>query len=170
VNDRAGHAAGDIVLSLIAGAICTSVRSYDIVGRFAGDEFVALCCECVPDQVHIPIHRMQQAVAALPYPAGFPLERVTLSLGVASVSSVTTGITCEALLEAADDCLYTAKRNGRNQAYAVILDDPERASPEKVAVAATAPVEIPGGATLQDRRERRTRRTDAHDPLLFPLA
>ena len=74
INDRAGHAAGDIVLSLIAGAICTSVRSYDVVARFAGDEFVALCCECIPDQVHIPVSRMQHAVAALPYPVGFPVE------------------------------------------------------------------------------------------------
>jgi diguanylate cyclase (GGDEF)-like protein len=168
INDRAGHAAGDIVLSLIAGAICTSVRSYDIVARFAGDEFVALCCECVPDQVHIPVSRMQQAVASLPYPVEFPLERVTLSLGVASVSAVTAGITCEALLEAADDCLYTAKRNGRDQAYAVILDDPARSSPRPVCV--EGPVDNqPVSPNSLDRREKRGRRSDSPDPLLFPL-
>ena len=173
INDRAGHAAGDIVLSLIAGAICTSVRSYDIVARFAGDEFVALCCECIPDQVHTPVSRMQQAVASLPYPPGFPLERVTLSLGVASVSAVTAGITCEALLEAADDCLYTAKRNGRNQAYSVILDDPQRSSPEPVP-SVRLDVDHQDAAAIGSRksasqRDARRRQSDASDPMLFPL-
>ena len=172
INDRAGHAAGDIVLSLIAGAICTSVRSYDVVARFAGDEFVALCCECVPDQVHIPVSRMQRAVASLPYPPGFPLERVTLSLGVACVSAVTAGITCEALLEAADNCLYTAKRNGRDQAYAVTLDDPNHTAPRLVQSLAYDAESPDDQATTQgriDSNDRRVRRGDAQDPMPFPL-
>lgn len=173
INDRAGHAAGDIVLSLIAGAICTSVRSYDVVARFAGDEFVALCCECIPDQVHIPVSRMQHAVAALPYPVGFPVERVTLSIGVASVLAVTEGITCEALLEAADDCLYTAKRNGRNQAYSVILDDPEQSSPQAVAsppdAVESSVEESASDASSGSHARRDGRGNGASDPVLFPL-
>jgi diguanylate cyclase (GGDEF)-like protein len=123
VNDLAGHATGDAVLNLIAAAVCTSVRSYDLVARFAGDEFVALCCECVPDQVHIPVGRIQRAVAELPLPTNFPLERITLSIGVASVAMVFGGLTCEELLERADDCLYAAKRHSRDCAFAVDLGD-----------------------------------------------
>jgi diguanylate cyclase (GGDEF)-like protein len=119
VNDRAGHAAGDAVLNLIAAAVCTSVRSYDLVARFAGDEFVALCCECVPDQIHIPVGRIQRAIADLPLPPDFPFGRITLSIGAASIATVVSGLTCEELLERADDCLYAAKRHGRDCAFAV---------------------------------------------------
>jgi diguanylate cyclase (GGDEF)-like protein len=122
VNDAAGHATGDAVLNLIAAAVCTSVRSYDLAARFAGDEFVALCCDCVPDQVHIPVGRIQAAVADLPLPPNFPFPRITLSIGAASIATVVSGLTCEELLERADDCLYAAKRHGRNCAFAIDLE------------------------------------------------
>jgi diguanylate cyclase (GGDEF)-like protein len=167
INDCAGHATGDVVLNLIAGAICTSVRSYDLVARFAGDEFVALCCECVPDQVQIPVSRIQQAVASLPLPNAFPLPQVTLSMGVASVPSVSADLTCEALLEAADDCLYTAKRQGRDRAYCTVLADGRRSEPLPIE---TLP-KFPEAATQVHAavRNPRQRRSDPYEPLLFPL-
>lgn len=169
INDCAGHATGDVVLNLIAAAICTSVRSYDLVARFAGDEFVALCCECVPDQVQIPVSRIQHAVASLPLPNAFPLPQVTLSMGVASLNSVRAGMTCEALLEAADDCLYSAKRNGRNCAFGVTLDDPAGMTP---ALIKTLPHLAPGSSiepVESPRAAVRKRRGDAPEPVLFPL-
>jgi diguanylate cyclase (GGDEF)-like protein len=168
INDRAGHATGDVVLNLIAAAICTSVRSYDLVARFAGDEFVALCCECVPEQVQIPVSRIQHAVAALPLPNAFPLPRVTLSLGVASVGAVNADMTCETLLEAADDCLYSAKRHGRNCAFGVTLDDPERRTPRLIETLAQL---APASPPFPERESRavRKRRGDAAEPVLFPL-
>ena len=114
VNDAAGHATGDAVLNLIAAAVCTSVRSYDLAARFAGDEFVALCCECVPERVAFPVGRIQTAVADLPLPPNFPFPHITLSIGTASIATVVSGLTCEELLERADDCLYAAKHHGRN--------------------------------------------------------
>lgn len=168
INDRCGHAAGDAVLNLIAGAICTSVRSYDLVARFAGDEFVALCCECVPEQVQIPVRRMQQAVAAMPLPTMFPFAQVTLSLGVASVSAVTSEMTCEALLEAADDCLYTAKRNGRNCAYGMTLEGGQRTEPRLIEAALPLPPGEPEQSVTVGSGTRK-RRGDAPEALLFPL-
>lgn len=155
VNDLAGHAAGDAVLNLLAAAVCTSVRSYDLVARFAGDEFVALCCECVPDKVHIPVGRIRQAVETLPLPEGFPLPRLTLSIGAASIGLVPPGLTCEELLERADDCLYAAKRHGRDCAFAVDLGT---ASPAPVLIANSVPrtnlplspaAELPLGPSLR---------------------
>jgi diguanylate cyclase (GGDEF)-like protein len=169
INDRAGHATGDVVLNLIAGAICTSVRSYDLVARFAGDEFVALCCECVPDQVQIPVSRIQHAVAGMPLPSAFPLPRVTLSIGVASVGAVTAGMTCETLLEAADDCLYTAKRQGRDCAYGITLDDPARNSPSLIETLTAATPLPAAGFPERDSRAARKRRGDAPEPVLFPI-
>jgi diguanylate cyclase (GGDEF)-like protein len=123
VNDQAGHAMGDAVLSMVGGAILTSVRSYDIAARFAGDEFVAVCCECGPGQVHIPINRIQQAVALLPAPPNATVAPVTLSIGAATLERVGEEMSAELLLEAADECLYHAKRSGRNCAFSVNLSD-----------------------------------------------
>jgi diguanylate cyclase (GGDEF)-like protein len=123
VNDQAGHAMGDAVLSMVGAAILTSVRSYDVAARFAGDEFVAVCCECGPDQVHIPINRIQHAVALLPAPPDATVAPVTLSIGAASLECVDEQVSAELLLEAADECLYHAKRNGRNCAFAVNLSE-----------------------------------------------
>lgn len=134
VNDHAGHATGDAVLNMVAAAILTSVRSYDVAARFAGDEFVALCCECGPDQVHIPIHRIQCAVAQLPPAPDAQLQPVTLSIGAAALARVEAGVTAEALLEAADACLYEAKRHGRNCAFTVDLtaESPPQRQPRLV--------------------------------------
>lgn len=169
INDRAGHATGDVVLNLIAAATCTSVRSYDLVARFAGDEFVALCCECVPDQVQIPVSRIQHAVASLPLPNAFPLPRVTLSMGVASVNAVRAGMTCEALLEAADDCLYSAKRHGRNCAFGITLDDPSGATPYLIETLPHLAADIAANPIPETRAVVRKRRGDAPEPVLFPL-
>ena len=123
VNDQAGHAMGDAVLSMVGAAILTSVRSYDVAARFAGDEFVAVCCECGPGQVHIPINRIQHAVSLLPAPPNATVAPVTLSIGAATLECVGDDVSAELLLEAADDCLYRAKRNGRNCAFAIDLSE-----------------------------------------------
>jgi diguanylate cyclase (GGDEF)-like protein len=130
VNDQAGHAMGDAVLSMVGAAILTSVRSYDVAARFAGDEFVAVCCECGPEQVHIPINRIQQAVALLPAPPSATVAPVTLSIGAATLERVGEEMSAELLLEAADECLYRAKRNGRDCAFAVDLSEGAAAARE----------------------------------------
>ena len=150
VNDLAGHSTGDAVLNLIAAAVCTSVRSYDLVARFAGDEFVALCGDCVPEQVHIPITRIQRAIESLPLPDSFPLPSLTLSIGAASVTTVTGSLTCEHLLERADDCLYAAKRHGRDCAFSVNVSSPE-SQPALVTALRAIGTEIPAALSRQPR-------------------
>lgn len=118
INDQGGHAVGDAVLNSIAGAIHRSVRSYDLAARFAGDEFVALCCECGPETVHIPVQRIQQAVRDMVIPAELSI-RPTLSIGAASVERVDGECTVNAMLEGADEALYAAKDAGRDCAFAM---------------------------------------------------
>jgi diguanylate cyclase (GGDEF)-like protein len=151
VNDLAGHSTGDAVLNLIAAAVCTSVRSYDLVARFAGDEFVALCGDCVPEQVHIPIARIQRAIETLPLPDSFPLPSLTLSIGAASVTTVTGSLTCEHLLERADDCLYAAKRHGRDCAFYVNAGSPESQPALVSTLRAVGTSEIPAALSRQPR-------------------
>jgi len=121
VNDLAGHATGDAVLNTIGDAIVSSVRSYDVVARFAGDEFIVMCCECGPEAVHIPIQRIQRAVAALPPQPDLPGFDLTLSIGAAAANPVSVSLTADTMLEAADRALYEAKRSDRNCAFACDL-------------------------------------------------
>jgi diguanylate cyclase (GGDEF)-like protein len=55
VNDRCGHLVGDAVLSMIGSCLRRQLRSYDVVARFGGDEFAAICCDCTPDGIDAPI-------------------------------------------------------------------------------------------------------------------
>jgi diguanylate cyclase (GGDEF)-like protein len=113
INDRFGHAAGDQVLQLMAQACQSSLRPYDLLARFGGEEFVVLLPEATLAQACEVAERVIAAVAALEpaTPTGEPL-RVTVSVGVAVLASTDSGGT--SLLHRADAALYHAKRNGRN--------------------------------------------------------
>jgi diguanylate cyclase (GGDEF)-like protein len=113
INDRFGHAAGDRVLQLMAQACQASLRPYDLLARFGGEEFVVLLPETTLAQACEVAERVIAAVAALgpATPTGEPL-RVTVSVGVAVLASTDSGGT--SLLHRADAALYQAKRNGRN--------------------------------------------------------
>jgi diguanylate cyclase (GGDEF)-like protein len=114
-NDRYGHLAGDRCLQQVARALAGSVRTPDLVVRYGGEEFAVIlpgagldaACE-VAERSRFSIATLQEEHRASP--TGF----VTASVGVASVVP-TPGISPQALVEAADEGLYKAKRNGRNR-------------------------------------------------------
>lgn len=112
VNDSFGHAVGDVMLRSVAGLLAASIRPYDEVFRYGGDEFVL----CLPNTdlrtAWAIVERLRLRVAQWTVPArsGEPL-RATMSIGVAPLSA-TIGV--DASLELADRALYRAKTNGRN--------------------------------------------------------
>lgn len=112
VNDTYGHLTGDAVLKKAASRISMALRSYDIVGRYGGEEFVAVLSQCSRDVLGQLAERIRQVVAASPISAeGFSIP-VTVSIG----GSISENISDEsALLSISDSALYEAKRNGRNQ-------------------------------------------------------
>jgi GGDEF domain-containing protein len=57
VNDSLGHLAGDAVLAEFGACLRRTLRLYDVVARFGGDEFAALCCNCNPSDIAAPIQR-----------------------------------------------------------------------------------------------------------------
>jgi diguanylate cyclase (GGDEF)-like protein len=97
----------------MAQACQSSLRPYDLLARFGGEEFVVLLPEATLAQACEVAERVIAAVAALEpaTPTGEPL-RVTVSVGVAVLASTDSGGT--SLLHRADAALYQAKRNGRN--------------------------------------------------------
>lgn len=113
VNDTFGHLSGDAVLKAAASRISLAVRSYDFVGRYGGEEFLAVLSNCGKQELQAVAERARLAVAEKPICAQGCNIEVTVSIGGAA----TVGkIEEEAqLLSSADSALYEAKRNGRNQ-------------------------------------------------------
>jgi diguanylate cyclase (GGDEF)-like protein len=113
INDRYGHPVGDRVLQQIAAACQASLRPYDLLARFGGEEFVAMLPQTSLAQACEVAGRVIAAVAGLE-PETLSVEplRVTVSVGVAVIASTDSG--GAALMQRADAALYQAKRNGRN--------------------------------------------------------
>ncbi len=114
INDKFGHAVGDKALHLFATTATVSMRTSDIVGRFGGEEFVALLPGTLAD-AKIVAERVRKAFEAAGVTvAGCDLH-ATVSIGAASGQP---GTDIVALLAAADAALYRAKANGRNRVEA----------------------------------------------------
>jgi two-component system cell cycle response regulator len=115
VNDTFGHLAGDGVLRQVAQRMQSAVRGYDALGRYGGEEFLAVLPGCGPsDAMHLA-ERLRLAVAAEPVQLEDGWLDVTLSLGVA-VCDGQGAVQASTLLRAADEALYRAKAAGRNRA------------------------------------------------------
>ncbi|GHA79063.1 GGDEF domain-containing protein [Cognatilysobacter bugurensis] len=114
VNDTYGHLVGDIVLREIAQRLQLTLRPYDRVGRFGGEEFIVLITDGDADQSALIAERIRTAVAAEPVdvPGGESVS-VTVSIGIAIGQSAADA--ADGLLAAADIALYRAKANGRDR-------------------------------------------------------
>lgn len=112
VNDQYGHAAGDNVIRSLANLMHQRLRRIDSIGRYGGEEFVAVLPNCTAEQARRIFDEIRQRFAELRFHAGEQTFNVTLSAGI----SATDGhARASALLEQADQALYAAKHNGRNR-------------------------------------------------------
>jgi diguanylate cyclase (GGDEF)-like protein len=121
VNDRYGHAVGDMVLSAVADAARGALRGSDVLGRLGGEEFGILLPHTRLDQAMGVLEKVRAAVAAkrVQTPAG--TIRVTCSLGGSTLSP---GQCFDDMLHNADLAMYGAKQSGRNQALAWVDQAP----------------------------------------------
>lgn len=119
INDNFGHSAGDSALHLFASRLRATLRSYDFVARFGGDEFAVICSGCRPGEIDIVLTRLREAVLkpGHGYPAEIPIP--TISVGACVVHDMCDGRHPTQILEAADECLYAAKRFGRNCTFKI---------------------------------------------------
>jgi len=120
VNDTYGHNVGDEVLKIFAGRLKDGLRSFDLVARLGGEEFVAILPEVGTDMSYIVAERLRRAIAEAPFACSAPEGQisVTSSFGGIVVDGTKDGdANIQDILKRADDQLYKAKHDGRNCVY-----------------------------------------------------
>ncbi len=113
INDRLGHVAGDEVLRQVASILREQMREVDIIGRYGGEEFIALLDETDEESAQVAAERIRRAIASseITY-QGSPLH-VTVSIGIAVAEAGNDD--AESLIDRADKAMYHAKQNGRDR-------------------------------------------------------
>jgi diguanylate cyclase (GGDEF)-like protein len=115
VNDDYGHLTGDEVIREVGALLRQTAREADVVARFGGEEFTVLAPESSEEGALILADRVMQAFRSYKFRSLPPDIRITTSIGVAADWARDDDI-AKTLLARADEALYVAKRNGRDQA------------------------------------------------------
>lgn len=114
VNDRYGHPIGDEVLKAVAQRLNEKVRSLDTVARYGGEEFAIIMPDTPIDAGYLVAERIRRACEETPVEcASRKSIAITFSIGVAAFGARTS--TADELIRIADQALYQAKSQGRNQ-------------------------------------------------------
>jgi two-component system cell cycle response regulator len=115
VNDTHGHLTGDAVLRGAALAMRRTLRDSDALGRYGGEEFLALLPETELEAGRQAAERLRRGLSTLrvPLPGGETIG-VTASFGVAAATELGEGVSADSLVTLADTRLYQAKSAGRN--------------------------------------------------------
>jgi two-component system, cell cycle response regulator len=117
VNDTYGHAAGDWVLREFAQRLRRNIRGIDLVCRMGGEEFIIVMPDTAAERARFVGERVCACIAAEPFQVGPVTQvRVTASIGLATREHPGEG--ADALIQRADEALYSAKRAGRNRVVA----------------------------------------------------
>ncbi len=114
-SDTFGHRIGDAALICFASQAQLHLRATDIVGRWGGEEFLIILPESAPGDPNTGIERLRGALAVTQVSAAAPHLRVAFSTGITRYLS---GEDICRVIERADQALYSAKANGRNQTVA----------------------------------------------------
>ncbi|MFA7277313.1 MAG: PleD family two-component system response regulator [Pseudobdellovibrionaceae bacterium] len=120
VNDNYGHQVGDEILKGFSRRIKDGLRSFDLVARLGGEEFVAVMPDTTEEVAHMVAERLRKAVAVLPFSCSVEsgqLEITSSFGGVVIPGDSTEEVTVADLLRRADEQLYAAKHGGRNCVY-----------------------------------------------------
>ena len=116
VNDTYGHFVGDEVLCGFVRLLEKSLRDYDYLGRWGGEEFLVISLGCKENEAERLYERLRTVIAGHPIPTKAGNLSLTVSIGVAAWNGSETG---DELIAAADAGMYQAKKLGRNQVFLI---------------------------------------------------
>ena len=127
-NNVHGHAVGDAVLKIFAQRILDSLRSFDLVARLGGEEFVVILPDVSTEMAYFIGERLRRSISDEPFSCNVEggTVQVTTSLGATIVHPGFSDV--KAILKQADDALYQAKNSGRNM---VVFDGKGKIDPEQ---------------------------------------
>lgn len=114
-NDTYGHQIGDQMLKNIAQITKNQLREVDVLGRYGGEEFVILLPHTPADQAQVVGERIREAISSNILELAHGPVQVTISLGLSEFFKEDD--TLDKLIQRADQAMYQAKQNGRNQVY-----------------------------------------------------
>jgi diguanylate cyclase (GGDEF)-like protein len=127
VNDTYGHPVGDLVLKGVAQILREKARDTDLVARYGGEEFAVIMPETDGKGALVIAERIREAVQAKVFQSEVGPLQVTISVGIAAVPA--NGSAKQELIDLADQCLYFAKRNGRNRSVLPqVMESPRRSA------------------------------------------
>ncbi len=112
INDAYGHECGDIALASAAACIKDILRGSDVVYRYGGEEFIILLSDTTIDGAKILAERIRKSIEKHSIAYGMKIIKLTASLGI---STLRGNDTSDSLTKRADEAMYRAKNNGRNQ-------------------------------------------------------
>ncbi len=115
VNDRMGHAAGDLALQTVAAICARGCRGSDVVARYGGEEFLLLLPHTGVDGARLLSERLRAAIEGASVTSSRGSIRVTASFGITEYRGEAT---ISEVIERADEALYAAKRAGKNRIVA----------------------------------------------------
>jgi diguanylate cyclase (GGDEF)-like protein len=112
INDTYGHDVGDQVLKMVARTLQANSRSFDVVARWGGEEFLAIIVNVNDENLHRVAYKLRTLVAKSSLHVGNERIGVTISLGATLARPKDT---VESLVKRADQAMYRKKLSGRNQ-------------------------------------------------------
>ena len=115
VNDRYGHEVGDRVLKMVANTLVENSRSFDLVGRWGGEEFIVIVPNVNETQLYTIAHKFKNLIALSNLKINSDIISVTVSIGVTLSRQKDT---LKSIIKRADKLMYQSKKNGRNKVTA----------------------------------------------------
>lgn len=137
-NDTYGHPAGDMILRTIGGLLKEAFRTSDIVCRYGGEEFAVVLPDTPLDKAAVVCERFRATVNAHPFVYEGVRIAVAVSIGVAVFNPLKSHFS-EGLVKIADQALYQAKRDGRNN----VAVYPPTGEPDRSVRSKAATIRIP---------------------------
>ncbi len=162
VNDSYGHAAGDIVLRIVAQTLGANLRASDMIGRYGGEEFMLILTETDVEEGAVLTEKLRQLVQKQKFGIDAnPELSVTISIGIAGGAGQVLRV--ESLVRDADAAMYSAKSLGRNQTYIFSEPDDDARVPR-------APISAAGRArAMEIGRQARLAATASLASYIMPL-